>query len=531
MANFLHELGLEFIAEDEETFTKLIGIILHEGKVIRNYYDLPYVNQHFGSTQMICRLGKTPEGELQFVGFDSHTDSNCVWEMRIEEKMNNKDEDDPTRVKLLAHDMDGNNMLAIDVMNGDILPSFKKDEVIKLQMIAFTDHADFYADEAAYADTVEPGPNGKKTMIGEDTIFPIGMFSDNDDMKDVVQIHGTIKKMLIGITKFGENELKTNVRCIVDTQLGEIEIVLPLKDAEAARNIENMSVGKIINCFARLSGDAAIYEYENGIIKDAENNLKLVAYTLENGDPERLRTALSKDFEYKSESSGKQISNVDELITFVNYIQTEGKPAHTSYATVVSIDDGPDELEYPVGTRCAVIGYEGADALDAIIFVDTDEEGTIKRIYLSQNSRYHFKIDNPFPKKQSIEELLAETTYKSSIVGRAHYHSLIDNDTDEEEIDEYISGYRDELEADLSDLFDMESSEDVFAEAFLRGVKKSRIPENEYKEEEIIDLGKQFYKDATFFKTEDEQKEIYHDALILAAAIGRLYIGRTDYTP
>ena len=82
----------------------------------------------------------------------------------------------------------------MDVPNGDILPSFKKDELIELQMVAFSDQAEFFADEEAYEESAPANEDGKKFMIGMNTIFPIGVFSDNDDIKDVVQIVGTITR-------------------------------------------------------------------------------------------------------------------------------------------------------------------------------------------------------------------------------------------------------------------------------------------------------------------------------------------------
>ena len=526
MGNYLKILGLGFIYEDLDAMSGMIGHVLQKGKPIHNYYGLPYLNEHFGSTQIVCRVGPTPEGDkLQFTGFDSHADSLCCWKFRIDHKMKNKDKDDPTRVKLLLKDLNGGNPVAVDVLNGDILPSFKKDEMIELQMIAFAEHADFYADEDAYADTVEPGPNGKKTMIGENTLFPVGFFSDDEAVKDVVQIHGVIKRMALGKNEIEGKEVSANIRCHVDTQLGEIVIILPLDDIEEVRNNENMREGKVINCLARLSGDAAINDYEEGMVKNAENNLKLVAYTLEDGDPKRLCSVAAENFHYHSDSSGKDIRDIDEYIEFVNYVNSQVKTSHTDYATIAEIAEGDEELEYSIGTRCALIRYEGEEGYDAIIFVDTDNEGNIRRILLSREGRYRFKVEDPFPKEdEDLEDMIAKANYKSSIIGRSHFHDLIEREMDDTEIDNYIDNHRDDLEADISDLLSREIEEDTFAEAFLRGVQKSRI--KDYKEENIRDIGKQFHKDATFFKSEDVQKETFHDALVLVAAIGRLYKGR-----
>ena len=530
MGNFLHELGLGYLMENLDTASGFLGHVLKEGKAIHNYYGLPYINQHFGSTQIVCRVNHNPEGEsLQFAGFDAHADSLCVWNLRLEKKMENTDEDDPTSVKILAHDMDGHNMLAINVVNGDVLPSFKKDEVIQLQMVAFSANARLFEDEEAYVASVEPGPNGRKLMMGENTVFPVGMFSKDDEMKDVVRIHGTINRANFGRSKLGEDEIGRNIRCHVDTQLGEIVVILVLDDIENAKEFKTIHEGMVIDCAARLSGDAAIYDYENGIVRNAENNLKLVAYSLENGDPERLRPVLAKGFVYHSENSGKHFEDVDEFIGFTRMVNTEGDPSRTYYATITEIEEGP-ELEYPVGTRCAVISYESEEGYNSIIFVDTDEDGDIKRIYLSREPRYRFCVDDPFPDDhEDLAEMIEKATYKTSIIGRSHFHDLIDSNTDEEEIDRYIADHRDELEADLADLFSQEIAEDVFAEAFLRGVRKSKV--TDYREEDSRDIGKQFHKDATLFKSEEVQKETFHDALVLSAAIGQMYIGRADRKP
>ena len=530
MADFLHEIGLGFLKKDLDSFSGFIGHVLETGKVIPNYYDLPYINQHFGSSQIICRMSRDAEtGGLQFSAFDCHADSpeSCVWKLRIEDKVNKVDEEDPTRVKLLTRTMSGQGLFAIDVVNGDILPSFKKAEVIDLQMVAFAEEADFYADEEAYADTIEPGPNGKKMMIGDNSIFPVGLFSDNEDVKDVVQIHGTITEMYIGVSKFGDEEMDSNLRFFVDTNIGGIVVILPFDDPRKVRDNPNMRPGKVINCFARLSGDAAIYAYEDGIVKDAENNLKLVAYTLEKGDPERLRPVMAEHFVYQSETSELTIEDIDELIAHIRDVQKDGDPSHTDYATITDYQ-GEGTPEYPAGTKCLALRYDNrGDGYSNIVFVDTDDEGKICRIFLSRDSNYRFRVEDPFPDNEyDLAKDIANTTYQFSIIGRSHFHGLIDDKIDEAAMEKYIADHREGLEADLSDLFDRESSEEVFSEAFLRGVRKSSI--KDYKEEDIISLGKQFHKDATLFKSEEKQKEIFRDALILVSAIGRLYIGRAD---
>ncbi len=524
MGNFLAALNLDYLTEDEDVIKGILMHVVKNGKPVTGYSGLPYFNLHFGATQFVARVARDGEsGGLVFSGFDTHADTPCAWKLRIVDKIH-AEEDDPARVKLLLKGMDGKGFLPVDVVNGDILPSFKEDEVVELQMVAFAENAEFYDDEEAYAATVPAGHNGKKLMIAENTVFPLGVFSDDDDVKDVVQIHGVVKKTVLGATRFDDEVIGAVLRCYVDTQFGEIVVITPATDAEKYES-GYYREGKVIDCFAKLSGDAAIYGREEGVIHDAENNLRLVAYTLEGGDPERLRSALADHFVYHSENAGVRFENVDEYMEFIRRVHDSPEVAHTVYASITEIEEGP-VLEYPVGTRCAVIRYESEEGYNSIIFVDTDGEGKISRIYLSKESRYKFSVDRPFPEEESLSDLIAGTTWQFSVIGRSHFHRLISDDVNEEQLEEYISAHQEDLENDLADLFGGDISEEAFSAAFLRGVRKSGM--TDYDEEDIVNIGKQFHKDATLFRPEEEQKEIFRDALILVSAIGRHYIGPVE---
>lgn len=519
MANYLDLLGFGSIATDEEQFQNFLLYVLDNGDPITNYYGFPYINYHFGDIQIVCRSGRSQEANrLEFRGIDTHADSLCAWKMRIEQKLVNENADDPTRVRLLTKGMDGSGLFTIDVVNGDVLPSFKKDEVIDLQMIAFAGQFTFYADEEDYERSVEPGINGTKTMIGENTIFPIGLFSENNKIKDIVQIHGVIQKLQWGVCNIDDQKFESYLRCTVKTQLGDIVIALSLDDMKDNTSKQKLRKGGIIDCYARLSGDAAIYAYEKGLVKDAENNLRLVAYTLEEGDPERLRSVLAKNFFYHSDNGQKHITDMDEFINFVNIVHRDGAAAHLDYATIESIEEGTDMLKYPVGTRCAVISYEGQAGYDAIVFVDTTESGEISCIYLSRESRYHFRADQPLPDGPDVDELLSDATYQTAICSRAHFYNLVDNSIGVEVIEAYIAEHWAELLNDLADLFNQEMSEEVFVQAYLRGLNQN--PAAKINSEEVAKLGKMFYKDATFCKKENEQDAPFNDALMFVYAVG-----------
>ena len=522
MGNFLNELGFNFVNENGDIAQGLIADTIQYGKVVTGYYDLPYVNQHYGEMQICARVGNG-EGDIQeFKGFDAHCDSLNVWQLRIIDKLPLRNKDDKTEVKLLTTSADGHNFLHIDVLNGDALPSYKKDEVIELQVIAFANEAEFYADEDDYFNRAGIESEDGKYIVGLNSVFPVGLFSEDEYAKDVVQVVGEIKKMRFGQCKFDEEEITPNFRFYIDTRFGELVIVMPVEYLNNLENKENIAVGKIISCFARLSGDAAVQEYENGIVKDAEHNLKLVAYSFEKGDPERLRSVFAKNFSYHSDSSGKDIQSVDELIEFLQYVRENAPTTYTSYATITGISEGKEELKYPVGTRCAVIRYDGEEEWDAIIFVDTDDEGNIERIYLTKEPRYCFSVDEPpADAGDDLADVFASQTWQEAIVVRAHFHNLLDREQDLDSVENAILENEIEISVTLSDLFDADISEDTFAEAYMRGVKKSGA--EEYDEERLLRYGKQFYRDFTLRLSDEDQKDQFEDALILVCAVGLMY--------
>ena len=525
MADFLDSLGLGFIREKENTIRGFLGHVLTNGKGIVGYYGLPYINEHFGRTQIVARVFRNNEGNLSFAGFDTHIDTLCIWKLRVQGKMNDYDPEDPTRVMLLANGMDGKGLLHINVINGDILPSFKEDEVIELQMAAFTDNVEIYDDEDAYAATVKPDAQGRKTMIGINTIFPVGFFSDNKEVKDIVQIHGAITTVGYGDTKIGEGTI-LNVRYHVQTQFGEIWIPAPFDENEYRKGTYKSHIGKILNCYARLCGDAAIEAHENGIVKDAENNLKLVAYSLEKGDPERMRSVLADHFVYHSENSGRHYENADEFIAFTKMVHENNNMCHTQYATIQSIDEGETELEYPVGTRCAVISYENEKGINSIIFVDTDEDGNISRILLSKEGRYRFRVDPPLSEPEDIFAELAKQTFEEAAINRAHFFSLVPRKFSPDNAIKYLKAHEAELAAAVADIPTEGLKENAFAEAFLRGIRLNGA-EN-YDEAEMIRIGKQFVRDFSLHTPEEERTGRLNYALQYTAAIGCNYRDKSD---
>lgn len=113
--------------------------------------------------------------------------------------------------------------------------------------------------------------------------------------------------------------------------------------------------------------------------------------------------------------------------------------------------------------------------------------------------------------------------WQEALVARAHFHDLLDRGVELEEVQKTASKDEYELKSVLSDLFNNEISEETFAEAYMRGVKRSGA--SDYDEERLTRYGKQFLKDFMLRLSDEDQEKDIEEALILLGAMGSLYCG------
>ncbi len=531
MPNFLDNFGLESFNEDEDSLMGLLGHVVKEGKGINGYYGIPYLNTHLGDVQVIARIKRNNEGNYECCGFDTHCKGRSVWDVRIVDELNPLD-DDPLCKRLFLKSVDGDCPFIANIVNADVLPSFSKDEIIKLQMIAFSDKINFFENDDDYRATVDPGLNGAKITIGDDTIFPAGLFSKDDDptAKDIVHIHGTVDQAFWGRLDLGqpENEdLRTFIICRVKThQYGDIEIV-ESADAIDPDNSKHIHPGAIADCLAYLSGDPAIFELDEGIVKNEENNLKLVAYTLEKGDPERLRSVLADGFVYHSENANKHIENIDEYIELVKHIHKDGVPCRAYHATISEHQE--ENLEYPIGTKCLVLKYEDEEGYNSIVFVDQDESGNIQRILISKDARYRFKDDLPPSGSEKVKDVFSgdQPSTEEAIFARADIFRVFSRNTSLDFVQKTLTKNKDRFIEALSPILNKEEiGKSDFGTAFFRGVELSKI--TDYDDAEVHEIGELFYTDALHHVNGDNQKEVFSEALPFVMTLGYLYEGRAD---
>lgn len=403
MANMLKNFGLDFFYEEEDALMGFIGHIAQEGKVLKGYYDTPYFFKPMGNVEFWVKTEKKPDGNLHVTGFDSHCGNPCVWNIiHSGIDITPKDASKLERLIMFNRTDTHGGLLPIEVITADILPSLMKDDEVTMQIVALPLQINYYANEDEYAEAQPIDENGKRWMMATGSMAAIPFLYNHapnryEQGKDYetdryVQFAAIVKKLYHGTFEINGEKHNAFIRCFVDTEYGELEFNHTLEQVPEELR-DNIREGAVISGTCILSGDVAIKEYQEGIVKDFEHNLKLMRYTMANGDPERLASVLADNVVYETDTSGKRYVGAREIINRFIYIHNNRDSEYTTYYATITSADG-DDMEYPVGTRCIVLADgEAEDNYESIAFIEVDDSGMISRIKISTDSRYIFKID------------------------------------------------------------------------------------------------------------------------------------------
>ena len=578
MPLYLENYGLSFFGEDDDTFSGFVAQILRDGDLIVGYYGLPYVNYHFGDVQMIARTERAEnEGHLEVIGIDSHVAGRAVWNVRLHGANLKRDDEDRLTKRVLASKPDGSGAAVVNIVNADVLPSFKEGELITLQVAVFPELIGYYADEDEYAETQPDFHNGKKLLLEEGVVFPGGLlqnrnpnnpeFGKNDDMDDINQIRGKVKSLQRGRFQIGEKTYYPYIVSTIDTQYGDLEIIHTIDQVKEAQR-GNIKEGAVVDVLGVISGDAAIREYENGIVRDEEHDLTALCYMFAGGDPERLRSVLTENTVYTAEYNHSEYIGADEIIKRFRYVQKTHKGNYFArLATITEIDGGDGSgasLKYGVGKRCVVLSSDEETDYESIAFIDIDDDGRIIRLVTSVDARYHFLLDERPEKKSLLDEVDLPKSVVEPILLRAHFFEIIDHSISDEAIlgdTDYSWQYQNNIHQMLNAMPETEEqykrmyTENLFGYLFAKavemeysenhqetlsgyvcgyepseaweGVITSGLDEDRQRAlEKAMDTGKLFFNDFAFFM-QDNPAESYEDnltrALMLTQILGRLY--------
>lgn len=444
MPLLLEDFGLDFFTDDENTFLGLMKLVAQDGKAITGYYGLPYLNLHLGAVQLIERIDRNEEGNYEAVGLDSHLSGNQIWTVRVHGASIDRKDGDPLQKRVLVSQPDGNGMAVVNLVNADVLPSYLEDDLITMQMIGLPRLIEYFEDEDAYADSLPPMESGKKLLLEDGSVFPTGFmrnrmvgspeFESDENLDDLTNIRGTVKELYHGRFAFQGQEENLFIRCVIETQFGPLEIVHTYDQiAEAQRG--SIRKGAIVNFYGILSGDVAINEYENGIVRDEEHNLAALRFAFVEGDPERLRSVLADNASYRAESDDLLFQGSDEIIKRIRYVQSCNQEEKDRYyahmATIQSVDG---KAAYAPGKRCVVLAHGKENAYESIAFIEVDEAGLIESIVTSTDARYHFVIDEKPDKRSVFDDIEPPSSVVAPMLARARWLGVLDDETTDEAV-------------------------------------------------------------------------------------------------
>ena len=437
--------GLEAFIDNEDIFRGLVGLVCEQGKCITGYYDLPCINLELEDAQFIARTNRgEQEDNLNFEGLDLHMPGSTVWEFALSDiNVRYKDRGPLSRRVVIKSVKDGKGMAVVNLLNADVLPSFMENDVVKAQVVGFSELVHYYVDEDAYAASQPKSEDGRAFLLADGAVMPNGLLMNNSPEKEENEkdpqidsytlIRGTVQKVSVGKVMIEGEELSRFIQTTINTNFGDLEIVHTLDQVEEGER-ENIKKGAIVCGVFTLSGDVAIYDYNKGIVMDEEHHLSLLRYSLISGEAERLGRVLSDSSEYVSErSDSAKFSGKKEIIDRINLVNESYSDSKifAHLGTIISIDDGEEELGYGVGKRCMVIAYNTPHEYNAIAFIDTNENtGMIDSIYTSINGRYHFKLDESLVSQSSDDDFDFPDNVAGLIFGRAKFSLYLKEDFD-----------------------------------------------------------------------------------------------------
>lgn len=455
-----------------------------------------------------------------------------------------------------------------------------KDDKVTMQVVALPLEINYYANEDEYAKAQPSDENGKKWLMATGSMAAISFLYNHDpgryeqgkdyETDRYVQFTAIVKKLYHGIFEMNGEKHNAFIRCFVDTEYGELEFDHTLEQVPEELR-DNIRVGAVISGTCILSGDVAIKEYDEGIVRDFEHNLKLLRYTISKGDPERLASVLADNVVYETDTYGKKYVGAREIIERFIYVHNNRDSEYTTYyATVAATDE--DDMEYPVGTRCIILANgETEDDYESIAFIDVDDNGMISRIKISRDSRYRFRIDRPKKVQTPPDDIKVPDSVFEPIILRAKFHGIIDHEVEESSVTENIVDY-DSLEQNAQRMLDallegpQPDDEKAFAnifgylfakaieqtvnedkntgeydtrrtasfrpgEAFAGEISSTLSAEEHAALEKAMKLGTQFYNDFKAYiqmidVDEDQFVELFKQAAVVVQRLGQMYSDR-----
>lgn len=392
-------------------YFSLDNLTEHEGRVLTNYVvEEGKIEEGYGKE--ICIRKTTANVDLCFYadldqednkkmyakGLHFHCSSLDVWKMKILAKMLDNDSDSYNFRRLLVTRPDGDGLLVVNLINADVLPSFVPGTEFQAQVIAFPYDFKYFETEKDYEEAVDENLSGRHLYHADGFVLPAaflmnhGIESEALEDKapdDLTVIKGTVKKVQKNTLEI-ENE-HTFYHVTIGTMWGDIQVVHSINHIEE-NQIELIEEGSIVYGNFWIQGDPAILKYENYAL-NADNNLRLLQHIFVYGESDRLKKALADNAVFETISSEMIYEGKDDIIARLKYVSDNCKDeCYAHIARITDIKDSSDTL-HPIGTNCIVLAYGDKEDYASIAFLQTNEDGLITKIEITDDDRYQFEID------------------------------------------------------------------------------------------------------------------------------------------
>ncbi len=399
----LKAIDLDFLTDDDDSMIKWAEKSFAEGRKFPAYGDNFYSHAEYGALDLfLCIISNEEKKLWEVERFDFQVCGQNVWNMRCSDiELKRECACDMTRLAVVKNTHNGG-FTVMHLLNAEILPSYLEDEEIKAQVTAFALEIDYYDDKESFIETLPECNseklgelNGSKLIPAMGSVLPMGLLSghmanENEELKednsrdDLVLVVGVVKGVTAASAKLDDKEISKFIITKIETQFGDLEIC---QSGEMAfkNNRESIKAGDIVQATVVLSGDVAIDEYENGVIKDHEHNLRALRYAMLKGNAKRLKRIMTEDVSYESVNWNTVIKGMEKVIAHIDYVHTTTNiEYHAHLATLENTNEGE---------RCIVLAENDENNLTAVVRISVNEEGLINRISVENDSDIRFKLD------------------------------------------------------------------------------------------------------------------------------------------
>jgi len=401
MGTFFDNFNLGQLMENEDALEYLASTSLENGNEITGYYDCEYINHHFGDAQMVfCTRKVHNDKKLKIDRWLIHSSGNCVWDVKVSELLAFRKSEYPGEKIIGISNLKSEDFAVVDVVNADVLPCYHPGEVIKMQMIALPiDEVYYLKNEEEYLNVFQNTYKDIKVGISNGAVLSTGLIHaisedgeiDDLDFDNSMLIKGTVEYFVPRKAIIAEGIEVNYIACVIDTVFGDIAVIHYLNQVKKEER-ENLCEGSILFARVILQGDVAIYDYEKGFVKDLDNNLKLVKYSMSSyGDPERLRAILSDSSVYYSEFYDSTYVGPDEIIDRFKYVIDNRIYKYKAYIGEITGYTTEEEGMYTIGTKCILMVTGDKEYYESIVFIEQDNDSNITRIIVTSNENYLFK--------------------------------------------------------------------------------------------------------------------------------------------